>query len=160
MTDFDVCTVLLPGMTLVTQVRGQNDNGNCLTASKYMHRCCIFPVFRITLIVRLTLVDQSCVNAIETQASNAANILVEYQTGSPTPNLTKGILPTVCEDIGQNLHNNFPKECKRYWVEPLPQPFAFGKSISLVETRRSVASPSNVFRSVISQTAIQSTDNF
>lgn len=125
--DFDVCTLIIGGMTQVAQIRGQNDNGNCLTTSAYMLKFNV-GIVRNTLTWRSTAVDQSCVDALETQASNAANVLVEYKTGSPTTNLTKGVLPTVCQDIAQNIQNNFPKECNPYFDKSLTQLYPFGKS--------------------------------
>jgi len=69
-----------------------------------------------------SLLDQKCIDALNNIASSTADSLVPLGSS----NLTNGILPTVCNDIGSAVQNNFPKQCRPYFYTPRTVT-AFGK---------------------------------
>ena len=89
--------VWVQNITMDAQYNGRHDNGTCLSAF-----------------------DQDCIDALQTQAINRANLLVTTPSSyGPNSNLTNGALPNICVDIANNIKNIFPPECKKYWNETI-----------------------------------------
>ena len=63
----------------------------------------------------LATLGQDCVDALNAVAANAADLLVGNPTPGPKSNLTNGVLPTICTDIGTAVQNNLPKQCLPYF---------------------------------------------
>lgn len=100
---YDVCSIILPDITNNTLLRGQSDNGTCLSTF-----------------------DASCVQALQAITEQLANTLVQNPTPLPHSNLTAASLPNVCDDITTSLMAGFPRECSPFFGNSTKSP-ALGK---------------------------------
>lgn len=100
---YDACALTLAPLNANAILRGQSDNGTCLTT-----------------------MDDACVSALQTNTQNYANTLTGSLTG-PQLNLTNTTLPTICNDLGSNLIATFPEECSYFFEDP---PAALGGALT------------------------------
>ena len=89
---YDVCGIYISNVTAATQYRGMDDNGTCSTA-----------------------LGDACMGALTTLASEAADMLVGYSDQSNRANLSRGVLPEVCNDVASTVQKAFPKECRTHF---------------------------------------------
>ncbi|KAK4629394.1 hypothetical protein CLAFUW4_08104 [Fulvia fulva] len=92
---YDVCALVGFSLNYNTQLRGQSDNGSCLST-----------------------LDQPCISAIVSTVQQYATWLTTASPG-PDSNLTTTSLPDVCRDLSHALVENFPKECSYFFQDKL-----------------------------------------
>lgn len=100
---YDVCAIVILSLNDYADLRGQADNGTCLS-----------------------VLDQSCVTALQTATQQSADWLVGGNIKAK-PNITSTSLPVVCNDIGAELTSNMPTECAPFFVDA---PLALGVALT------------------------------
>ncbi|EME87596.1 uncharacterized protein MYCFIDRAFT_212946 [Pseudocercospora fijiensis CIRAD86] len=88
---YDVCAIAGLSLNYNTQLRGQTDNGSCLST-----------------------LDQPCISAIKAFAAQQAAWLTTPSPG-PDSNLTNTSLPGICRTLATEISNNLPQECSYFF---------------------------------------------